>query len=105
MDCSPPGSSVSGDSPVGNTRVGCHALRWGIFPTRGLNPRSVPLQADSLSSEPPGKPKNTGVGSLSLFQGVFSNPGILLWSPVLKADFLPAELPGKPLLDFNIIPL
>ena len=29
------------------------------------------LQADSLSAEPQGKPKNTGVGSLSLLQGIF----------------------------------
>ena len=26
MDCSPPGSSVHGDSTGKNTRVGCHAL-------------------------------------------------------------------------------
>ena len=26
MDCSPPGSSVHGDSPGKNTGVGCHAL-------------------------------------------------------------------------------
>ena len=32
---------------------------------------SPSLQADSLLSEPPGKPKNTGVGSLSLLQGIF----------------------------------
>ena len=42
---------------------------------------SPALQADSLSSEPPGKPINTGVGSLSLFQGIFltqeSNQGLL----------------------------
>ena len=38
MDCSPPGFSVYGDSPGKNTRVGCHALLWGIFPTQGLNP-------------------------------------------------------------------
>ena len=38
MDCSPPGSSVHGDSPGKNTRVGCHALLQGIFPTQGLNP-------------------------------------------------------------------
>ena len=30
--------------------------------------RSPLLQADSLLSEPPGKPMNTGVGSLSLLQ-------------------------------------
>ena len=38
LDCSPPGSSVNGDSPGKNTGVGCHALLQGIFPTQGLNP-------------------------------------------------------------------
>ena len=37
MDYSSPGSSVHGDSPVKNTRVGCHALFQGIFPTQGSN--------------------------------------------------------------------
>ena len=31
------------------------------------------LQADSLPSEPPGKPMNTGVGSLSLLQGILQS--------------------------------
>ena len=38
MDCSPPGSSVHGDSPGQNPGVGCHALLQGIFLTQGLNP-------------------------------------------------------------------
>ena len=38
MDCSPPGSSVHGDSPGKNIGVGCLALLQGIFPTQGLNP-------------------------------------------------------------------
>ena len=38
MDCSPPGSSVHGDSPGKNKGVGCHALFQGIFPTQGSNP-------------------------------------------------------------------
>ena len=38
MDCSPPGSSVHGDSPGKNAGVGCHALLQGLFPTQGLNP-------------------------------------------------------------------
>ena len=38
MNCSPPGSSVHGDSPGKNTGVGCHALLQGIFPTQGSNP-------------------------------------------------------------------
>ena len=37
MDCTPPGSSVHGDSPGKNTGVGCHSLLQGIFPTRGSN--------------------------------------------------------------------
>ena len=38
VDCSPPGSSVHGDSPDKNTGVDCHALFQGIFPTQGSNP-------------------------------------------------------------------
>ena len=37
-DCSPPGSSVHGDSPGQSTGVGCHALLQGIFLTQGSNP-------------------------------------------------------------------
>ena len=70
MECSPPGSSVHGDSSGKNIGVSCHALLQGIFPTQGLN-RSPELQVDSLPLEPPGKPKNTGVGSVSLLQGIF----------------------------------
>ena len=38
MGCSPPGSSVHGDSPGKNTGVDCHSLLQGIFPIQGLNP-------------------------------------------------------------------
>ena len=38
MDCSPPGSSVHGDSPCKNTGVDYHLLLQRIFPTQGLNP-------------------------------------------------------------------
>ena len=39
MDCSPPGSSIHGDSLGKNTGVGCHALPLqGNFPTQGSNP-------------------------------------------------------------------
>ena len=37
MDCSPPGSSVHGDSLGKNTGISCHALLQGIFPTQGSN--------------------------------------------------------------------
>ena len=55
MDCSSPGSSVHGDSLGKNTGVGCHALLQGIFQARD-QPRSPPLQVDSLQFEPQGKP-------------------------------------------------
>ena len=43
----------------------------GDLPKPGMEPRYLALQADSLRSEPPGKPENPGVGSLSLLQGNF----------------------------------
>ena len=70
MDCSCPGSSVNG---ILQARI----LEWVAKPSsRGssqprIKPRSSTLQADSLLSEPPGKPMNTGVGSLSLLRGIF----------------------------------
>ena len=70
MDCSLPGSSVYWILQV-------RILEWvavsslGDLPNPGIGPRFPALQADSLSSEPPGKPKDTGVGSLSLLQRLF----------------------------------
>ena len=59
----------------------------GNLPNPGIEPRSPTLQADSLPSEPSGKPKNTGVGSLSLLQGIFltqeSNQGLLHYRQIL----------------------
>ena len=88
MDCSPPGSSVHGDSPGKSTGVGCHALLLqGIFPTQGSNPGLPHGRQIVLPTEPPGKPKNTGVGSLSLLQGIFpnqeSNQGLPHWRWIL----------------------
>ena len=52
-----------------------------FLPNPGMEPRSPAFQADSLSSETPGNPKNTGVGSLSLLQRLFPtqelNQGLL----------------------------
>ena len=38
MDCSPPGSSVRGDSPSKNTGMGCHSLLQRVFSSQGSNP-------------------------------------------------------------------
>ena len=61
MDCGPPGSSVYGDSPGKNTRVGSHALLQGIFWTYGTNP-GVP----HLASESSGKPLHIHKSTKSL---------------------------------------
>ena len=58
MDCSPPGSSVLGDSPDKNTGVGCHAPLQG-FPDPGIKPVSLTSTCTgrgSLPLVPPGKP-------------------------------------------------
>ena len=47
MDCTLPGSSVHGGK---NTRVGCHFLLQGIFPTQGSNSHLLHWQADPLQS-------------------------------------------------------
>ena len=39
---------------------GLPCLPPGDLPNPGMEPRSPAMQADSLLSEPPGKPKNTG---------------------------------------------
>ena len=64
MDCSPPGSSVHGDSLGKNTGVGCHALLQGSFPILRLNPHLLCIlhwQADSLPLNHLGSPSHTQV--------------------------------------------
>ena len=59
LDCCPAGLLCTWDSPGKNTGVGCHALLQGIFPTHRSYwclPVSPVLQADSLLTEPLGKP-------------------------------------------------
>ena len=46
----------SPESPGKHTGVGSHSCLQGNFPNPGIKPESPALQADSLPSEPPGKP-------------------------------------------------
>ena len=61
IDCSPPGSSVHG---ILQARI----QEWvaipfsGDLPDPGIEPRSLALQADSSSSEPPEKPREVSIG-------------------------------------------
>ena len=69
IECSPPGSSVHGDSLGKNTGVGCHALLQGIFLTQGSNPWflcRLHLQAGSLPLAPPGKAPSQAASAKSL---------------------------------------
>ena len=54
MDCSLPGFSVHG---IFQARMGGLPFPFpGDLPDPGLEPRSPALEADALTSEPPGKP-------------------------------------------------
>ena len=53
--CDPHGLYSPWNSPGQNTGVGSLSLLQGIFPTRGIKPRSPELQADSLPAELQGK--------------------------------------------------
>ena len=95
MDCSPPASSGPGGFSRQEYWSGLPCPPPGDLTNSGIKPRSPTLQADSLSSEPPGKPKNTGVDSLSLLQRIFPTQESNRGCPALQGDSLPAELPGK----------
>ena len=73
--CNPEDCSLPGPLSIGILREeywsGLPCPPTGELPNSGIKPRSPPLQADSLPTELPGKPKNTGVGSLSLLQVIF----------------------------------
>ena len=95
MDCSPPDSSVHGDSPGKNTGVCCHALLQGTFPTQGLNP-GLPLCRQILYCLSHQGSPTILEWVAYLFSRGSSTPGIELGFPALQVDSLPAELLGKP---------
>ena len=64
MDFSQPSSSVHGDSPGKNTRVGCHALLQGIFLTLWSNPGLPHWRQILYHPSHQGTPKNAGVDHL-----------------------------------------
>ena len=56
MNCSPPGSSVHGDSPRQEYWSGLPCPPPGDLPNPGVEPRSPGLHVDSLLAKLPGKP-------------------------------------------------
>ena len=86
-------------APLSTGILQARRLEWVAMPSsRGSSqPRSPELQADSVLSKPPGKPKNTRVGGLSLLQGNFPtrelNRGLLHCTWILYQ----LSYPGSPI--------
>ena len=73
MDCSPPGSSVHGDSSGKNTGVGCHALLQGIFPTKGSNPGFPPCRQILYHLSHQGSPRILELEAHPFSRGTFQS--------------------------------
>ena len=87
LSCSVVSDSLqyTSQAPLSMGILQARILEWVTMPSsRGSSQSTdrtqVALEANSLPSEPPGKPMHAGVGSLSLCQGIFPgdlpNPGI-----------------------------
>ena len=73
------------DSPGKSTRVGCHFLLQGIFPSQGSNPCLLHWQADSLPLSHQGRPQKLAKTTFKICLAVFLktkpyNPAISLLS-------------------------
>ena len=77
MDCSPPSSSVHGDSSCKNPGVGCCAVLQGIFPTQGSDSPELSLYSGPI---PAPLALTTGLGFLGLTGGG--------WAGVMAALFV-----------------
>ena len=103
--CDPMGCANQTPPPMGFFRQeywsGLPCPPPGDLSNPGIEPRSPTFQADSLPSEPPGKPRNTEMGSLSS-SGYFSISGITLGFPALQVGSLQAELLEKLLPGYRL---
>ena len=86
MDCSSPGFSVHGIPQARILKSRLPFLPPEDLPNPGTEPGSPTLQADSLLSEPAGKPVT------NIWWGVVLSRGLLMASFVLKATSCPAQL-------------
>ena len=97
MVCSPPGSSVRGNSPGKNTGMSCHALLQGNFPIPGSNPGLPHCRQILYHVSPQGSPRILEWLAYP-FSGDLPEPEVSPGFPALQADSLPAEVSGKPCL-------
>ena len=91
MGCSPPCSSAHRFSRQ-EYWSGLPCPPPGDLPNPGIEPRSPALQAGSLMSEPPGKPRHTRVDCHSLLHGIFPDQG---WNPRFLHWQAGSEPPGN----------
>ena len=98
LECSPPGSSVHGYSPMRSQEYwsGLPCPPPGDLPNPGIKFRSPSLQEESLPSEPPGKPMKTGMGSLSLPQRIFLTQGLNWCLLHCRQIIYPLSYQGRP---------
>ena len=76
-------ASAREDGGVSGVSSSCGACGLGDLPNPGIEPRSPAFQADSLLSEPPGKPKNTAMGEQEQRSGSpFPSPVVTLVAPI-----------------------
>ena len=94
MACSPPGSSVLGDSPGKNTGVGFHALLCGSSQARDQTQISH-VAGEFFTVQVTKEVHEYWSGSSIPSPGDLPDPGIKPRFPALQADSLPAELSGK----------
>ena len=94
MDCSPPGSSVHGDSPGRNTGVGCHAFLQGNRPNPGIEPVSLTSPAlaggfftTGATWEAPLTPENLPVLEMGVTRVVFRWDRVWVISSVCGVDW------------------
>ena len=93
--CSPPGSSVHGDSLSKNTGVGCHALLQVTFPTQSSNPSLPHCRQILYCLSHQGSPRILEWVAYPFSRGSCRSRSQTR-SSTLPTDSLPAKLPGKP---------
>ena len=105
MDCSPPGSSVHGDSPGKNTIVGCHVLLQGIVLTQELSPGLPHCRQILYHLNNQGSPRILEWVAYPFCRESSQHKNQTRVS-CIAGGFLPDELPGKPIqqLFYLILP-
>ena len=103
-ECSPPGSSLHGDSPGQNTGVGCQALLQGIFRTQGSNPGLAHCRRILYRLSHRGSRSTPGVVTEHPPPAFSSNfpPATYFTRASVRVSILSLHLPHPPLLPLGL---